>query len=85
MDISTADSYSPMVVITRMYWKEQDAIDYLQSSMLSHLYHFLQIADDAGILMTHDNYYNFNLFHTSSRNSPILRISTRISVNTIDM
>lgn len=85
IDISIADSYSHAVVMTRMCWREQDVTDYLQSSVLSHLYHFLQIADEQGVLTTRNNYYNLNLLDTSFRNSPILGISIGISANITDM
>lgn len=58
IDIPTIDSYSYAIAIICMYKKKQDATNCLKSLVLSHLYHFLCIADDTGVLTTYDNYYN---------------------------
>lgn len=53
--------------------------------MLSHLHHFLEIADDADMLTTRDNDYDLNLLDTSSMNNLILGVNTGISINIMDM
>lgn len=50
-----------------MRWKEQDATDYLESSVLSHLHHSLHILDEATMMTTHDIYDDLNLLHPDSR------------------
>ncbi len=84
IDLPMADSYSHAVAITRMRWREQDSTDCLESSVLSHLYHSLRIADDAS--MTNGGIcYDLNLLGTGSRNSQDLGVNIGISPGTTDM
>lgn len=52
LDLAIADSYLHAIAMTRMYSRKRDVTDYLKSSILSHLYHSLSIADDANRVRT---------------------------------
>lgn len=46
----TAQSYLYAIVIIHIHWRENDVTDYLELLVLSHLHHFLCIADNASIM-----------------------------------
>lgn len=81
INLPMADAFSHAVAITRMRWKEQDATNCLESSMLSHLHHSLHISDEATMMTTRGIGYDLYLLDTDSRNSPKLGVSNAISCN----
>lgn len=46
IDIFTTDLYSPVVIMTHIYQKEQNTIDCLEHLVLFYLHHSLYIADN---------------------------------------
>ena len=85
LDLPTANSYSHAVAMTRKHWKERDATDCLESSLLSHLHHSLRIADDAGMGTARPFFYDLNLLDSSSANSLELGVRTGISTDTTNI
>ncbi len=84
IDIPTADSYSHTVAIIHIHWREQDTIECLESSVLSHAHHALCMADNAR-MSNQDIGYNLNLLDTDSENGRKLGASIGISIATTDM
>lgn len=67
IDLPMADTYLYTVTITQMGWREQDANNCLESSVLSHLYHFFRILDKTTMITTCNIGYDLNLFYLDSR------------------
>lgn len=63
--MSNAQSFENAIKLTCIRWREIDAIDCLNFSVLSHILHFLQVADDQNTLMS-KVLYNMNLLGTNS-------------------
>lgn len=80
-----ANLYSNMVAMICKYKKEKYIINYLECLMLSYLYHFLHIANDAGVIIAQCIYYNLNLLNSCSINSLELGLKTRIFTNTTNL
>lgn len=82
LDLPMVDSYSHAVAMIYMYWREGDATDCLDSSVLSHLFHSLYIADNVNGMITQYISCNLNPFESNSRNSLKLRIRYRVFADT---
>lgn len=85
LDFSIVDSYSHEVTITYIYLREKDITNYLKSSVLSYIYHYLHIAIDTNMLVTQSIYYNFNLLESASTKSPELDVRTSIFTDIINI
>lgn len=83
LDLSMADFYLYIVVITHMCWKKQDSTNYLESLVLSHLYHSLYTIDEINMI-NNSIYYDLNLFSISSKNIKDLEINIGISPGITD-
>lgn len=84
IDMSTTDSYSHVIIIACKHWKEQDTTDCLESSILSHLYHSLFVADDMS-MTNHGICYDLNVLEPDSRISYELSVRTGIFTATTDL
>lgn len=73
----TADTYSYTVIITQRGWREHDANNCLESSVLSYLHHFLRILDEATMITIRNIGYDLNLFYSDSRISQKLLLVIR--------
>lgn len=85
IDLPITNTYSDAVAITYIRWKEQDVINCLESSVLSHLHHFLRISDNAIMVTSCSICYNLNLLHLDFRISQELGVGNKISTITTNM
>ena len=84
LGLSNAQSFENAVELTRIRWREIDATDCLNFSILSHMLHFLRVADDQNTSVS-EVLYNMNLVRTDSSISQRLGIRSDISNDTMDL
>ncbi|MCJ1348065.1 hypothetical protein MMC31_006296 [Peltigera leucophlebia] len=77
LGLPNTQSYMHAVELTLSSWREADAIDSLEFSVLSHVQHALCIADNQGS-SNNDFRYNMDLFGTGSSNCSDLGVRTDI-------
>lgn len=84
IDIPNTDSYSYAVTIICKYWRQTDAINYLEFFIPSHLYYFLCVANDVSMI-NYKSCYDLNILEPDLQIRYKLNVKTEISIIRTDL